>query len=209
MEQKAVVYAQVIRLTHPDAVLLKRCRTNDQAAFSEVVDRYKIKIYNYLYRMMGDAADAEDATQEVFVRLYTSLDSFRSQASLNTWLFRIAGNLCIDYFRRSKKHRAVAFSLDEPVGAEVTESGDAGHEVADLGYEPYRLLEQQETSDQIRSALGQLPEKLRMVVVLHDIEGMPYEEIAQVVGCPLGTVKSRLFNARVQLRQKLRPYMQV
>ena len=102
-----MVYAQVIRLTHPDAVLLKRCRTHDQAAFSEVVDRYKVKIYNYLYRMIGDAADAEDATQEVFVRLYTSLDSFRSQASLNTWLLPD---------RRQSVHRLLPALKEAPRG---------------------------------------------------------------------------------------------
>ena len=205
-----VGYAQVICLTQPDTTLVERCRANDGTAFNEVVSRYKDKVYNYLYRMMGDAADAEDLTQEVFVRLYTSLGSFRSQSSLNTWLFRIAGNLCIDYFRRSKKHRVIAYSLDEPVGetSDVADSGVSGREVADLTYEPHRLMERHELSQQIQTALSVLPEKLRAVLILHDIEGMPYEEIAQVVGCPLGTVKSRLFNARLQLRQRLTGYLQ-
>lgn len=210
MESEAVGYAQVMSLSRPDRALIERCRDRDQAAFNEVVDRYKGKVYNYLYRMMGNAADAEDLTQEVFVRLYTSLDSFRSQASLNTWLFRIAGNLCIDYFRRSKKHRAVAFSLDEPVSRDGPDAEDRTgqtHEVADTTYEPHRLMERAETARQIEQALQQLPEKLRAVLLLHDIEGMPYEEIAQVVGCPLGTVKSRLFNARQQLRHRLSGYL--
>ncbi len=204
-DNEPVGYAQVICLTQPDTTLVERCRANDEAAFNEVVSRYKDRVYNYLYRMLGDAADAEDLTQEVFVRLYTSLGSFRSQASLNTWLFRIAGNLCIDHFRRSKKHRAIAYSLDEPLGGE----GDApGHEVADVTYEPHQLLERHELSAQIQTALSGMPEKLRSVLLLHDIEGMPYEEIAQVVGCPLGTVKSRLFNARLQLRKRLTGYLQ-
>lgn len=202
-------YAQVICLSQPDTDLIERCRANDRTAFDEVVCRYKNKVYNYLFRMIGNASDAEDVTQEVFVRLYTSLDSFRSQASLNTWLFRIAGNLCIDHFRRSKKHRAVAYSLDEPVGESGSvETASAGHEVADTTYEPSRLMEQHEMSQQIQLALNGLPEKLRAVLLLYDIEGMPYEEIAQVVGCPLGTVKSRLFNARLQLRQRLTGYLQ-
>lgn len=209
MEQEAVEHAQVMRLTRPDRDLVERCRGRDAAAFDEVVDRHKAKIYNYLYRMMGNAADAEDLTQEVFVRLYTSLDSFRSQASLNTWLFRIAGNLCIDHFRRSRKHRAVAFSLDEPLDRDTPEAGGSQtHEVADLTYEPHRVAERAETAQQIQQALQQLPEKLRAVLILHDVEGMPYEEIAQVVACPLGTVKSRLFNARLQLRQRLTGYLQ-
>lgn len=209
MEHEAVEYAQVMRLSHPDTDLVERCRDRDGAAFDEVVGRYKTKIYTYLLRMMGNAADAEDLTQEVFVRLYTSLDSFRSQASLNTWLFRIAGNLCIDHFRRAKKHRAIAFSLDEPRDGENTDAGGGQtYEVPDTTYEPYRVAERAETAQQIQQALRQLPEKLRAVLILHDIEGMPYEEIAQVVDCPLGTVKSRLFNARLQLRQRLTGYLQ-
>lgn len=213
MEHEAVEYAQVMRLPYADRgadqELIERCRARDSAAFNEVMERYKAKVYNYLLRMMGNAADAEDLTQEVFVRLYTSLDSFRSQASLNTWLFRIAGNLCIDHFRRAKKHRVIAFSLDEPHDAEGAETGGGqAYEASDTTYEPHRVAEQAETAQQIQQALGQLPEKLRAVLILHDIEGLPYEEIAQVVGCPLGTVKSRLFNARLQLRQRLTGYLQ-
>jgi len=201
-------YAQVIPVSPPDLALVERCRRNDEAAFSEVVERYKNKVYHYIYRMVGSSDDAEDLTQEVFLRMYASLDSFRSQASLSTWLFRIAGNLCIDHFRRSKKRRADAFSLDEPVGSESGDFGEgASHEVADFSYEPHRLLENAELGVQVQKALAQIPEKLRAVIVLHDMEDLPYEEIAQIVGCPLGTVKSRLFNARQQLRQKLSGYI--
>jgi RNA polymerase sigma-70 factor (ECF subfamily) len=195
--------AQVIRMPLTDYSLVERCRGNDDAAFSEVVTRYKTKIYNYIYRMTGSSEDAEDLTQEVFIRMYTSIDSFRGQSSLNTWLFRIAGNLCIDRFRRTK-NRISAYSLDEPIG-----KGEQAQtqEVADSTYEPHRLLENVEMAEQIHLALAKLPEKLRATLLLHDIEGMPYEEIAQVVGCPLGTVKSRLFNARMQLRQQLAGYL--
>ncbi|MBV9851093.1 MAG: sigma-70 family RNA polymerase sigma factor [Armatimonadetes bacterium] len=191
----------------PDLALVDRCRRNDTAAFDEVVGRYKNKVYNYIYRMVGNTDDAEDLTQEVFVRMYTSLESFRRQASLHTWLFRIASNLCIDHFRRGKKARGAAYSLDEPPPGDGGE-GSGGHEVADAKYEPHRLLEQQEMAEQIQQALGRLPEKLRTVLILHDIEDLPYEEIAQVVGCPLGTVKSRLFHARLQLRERLAGYIQ-
>lgn len=197
-----MVVAQVVRLTSPDTLLVERCRRNDQAAFDEVVGRYKNKVFNYISRMVGDSEDAEDLTQEVFVRMFVSLETFRRQSSLSTWLFRIAGNLCIDHFRRMKKHRAIAYSLDEAI--EGDESG--GREVADTAFEPQRLLEQGEMAAQTERALAQLPEKLRAVVLLHDIEGLPYDEIAQIIGCPLGTVKSRLFNARLQLRQRLSAY---
>lgn len=196
-------YAQVIRVPVPDLSLVERCRANDETAFNEVVTRYKAKVYNYIYRMTGSSDDAEDLTQEVFIRMYTSIDSFRRQSSLSTWLFRIASNLCVDRFRRSKT-RTATYSLDEPVGGS---ENDGGHEVADTTYEPQRLLENIEMAEQIQLALAQLPEKLRAALILHDVEGLPYEEIAQVVGCPLGTVKSRLFNARMLLRQKLSGYL--
>ena len=194
---------QAIRMPLTDHSLVERCRANDDAAFGEVVTRYKAKIYNYVYRMTGSSEDAEDLTQEVFIRMYTSINSFRGQSSLNTWLFRIAGNLCIDRFRRSK-NRTPAFSLDEPVGGDIQT-----HEVADETYAPHRLLENVEMAEQIQAALAKLPEKLRATLLLHDIEGLPYEEIAQIAGCPLGTVKSRLFNARMQLRQHLSGYLSV
>ena len=193
--------ARAIGMPLNDYSLVERCRSSDDAAFSEVVTRYKAKIYNYIYRMTGSSEDAEDLTQEVFIRMYTSIDSFRGQSSLNTWLFRIAGNLCIDRFRRTR-NRAAAYSLDEPLS-----DADQAHEVADSTYEPHRLLENVEMAEQIQLALAKLPEKLRATLLLHDIEGMPYEEIAQIAGCPLGTVKSRLFNARMQLRQHLAGYL--
>jgi RNA polymerase sigma-70 factor (ECF subfamily) len=199
-----MTYAQVICLTHGDKALIDRCLRNDAAAFDEVVGLYKNKIYSYIARMVGSDQDAEDLTQEVFIRMYTSLGSFRSQSSLNTWLFRIAGNICIDHYRRSKKHQNVAYSLDEPLDGE--ESSQT-RELPDSTYEPFRVLEQGEMSGQIEAALAKLPEKLRAVVILHDVEGLQYDEIATIVDCPLGTVKSRLFNARVQLRELLSTYV--
>ncbi len=195
-------HAQAAQISPPDRFLVERCRASDDAAFGEVVARYKAKIYNYLYRMTGSAEDAEDLTQEVFLRMYTSLDSFRGQSSLSTWLFRIAGNLCVDRFRRAKR-RTPLFSLDAPQG-----DGDgAAHEVADETYAPHTLLENAELADQIQAGLSRLPDKLRTALLLHDIEGLPYEQIAEIANCPLGTVKSRLFNARRLLREHLRPYL--
>ena len=197
-----MTFAQVVCVPTTDLSLVERCRANDEAAFREIVSRYKVKVHHYIYRMTGSSEDAEDLTQEVFVRLYTSLGTFRGQSSLNTWLFRIAGNLCIDRFRRSKG-RAPAYSLDEPAGGDDSVT----REVADQTWEPHRMLENSEMADQIQLALGRLPEKLRTALVLHDLEGLPYEEIAQIAGCPLGTVKSRLFNARMQMRGLLAPYL--
>lgn len=194
-----------------DSALVARCQRADITAFNEIVSRYKGKIYNYLYRMTGSAEDAEDLTQEVFVRMYTNIGSFRAEASLSTWLFRIAGNLSVDAFRRGKKERGLTLSLDAPVaGSGDSDDGQsATRDVPDWSQEPGTLLGRKELGAHIQAALQKLPSKLRSAVVLHDIEGLAYEEIAQTERVPLGTVKSRIFNARVALREYLRPYLEV
>jgi RNA polymerase sigma-70 factor (ECF subfamily) len=192
-----------------DASLIARCQKADIAAFNEIVSRYKGKIYSYVYRMTGNAEDAEDVTQEVFVRMYTNIGSFRAEASLSTWLFRIAGNLCVDNFRRGKKERTLVRSLDAPVASDEDDGSGVGatRDVPDLSNEPDRLFARKELGAHIEAALRKLPPKLRSAVILHDIEGLAYEDIAQTESIPLGTVKSRIFNARVALRQHLRPYL--
>ncbi len=189
---------------HADSALVRRAQAHDRAAFNEIVLRYKGKIYNFIYRMVHSAPDAEDLTQETFLRAYTSIHSFQSRASLNTWLFRIATNLCIDYGRKSSRLSGML----TPLAQESADEGEeTEREIPDVAFDPQRLLLNKELGARLDMALRQLPEKLRTVVLLHDIEGLPYEEIAGIVGCPLGTVKSRLFNARSALREKLSPYL--
>lgn len=192
-------------IMHADAALVQRAKANDRAAFNEIVLRYKGKVYNYISRMVHNAADAEDLTQETFIRAYMGLHSFQSRASLNTWLFRIATNLCIDHCRREKRMHGLTVSLsqDEEDGDE--EGGQ--RDIPDMAFDPQRLLLNKELGEKLEKALQELPDKLRTVVLLYDVEGLPYEEIAAIVGCPLGTVKSRLFNARAALRRKLEPYL--
>ena len=196
-----------LNLTHSDTTLIARCQKADIAAFNEIVSRYKGRIYNYLYRMTGNAEDAEDLTQEVFVRMYTGIGTFRADATLSTWLFRIAGNLCVDAFRRNKKARELVYSLDAPMPGDDEERG-ATRDVPDMSQAPETVFARKELAAQIQSALQKLPPKLRSAVVLHDVEGMAYDEIAAAENIPLGTVKSRIFNARVALRDHLRPYLQ-
>ncbi len=186
-----------------DLALVQRAQANDRAAFNEIVLRYKSKVYNYIRRMVPGALDAEDLTQETFVRAYLSIHSFQSRASLNTWLFRIATNLCIDYSRKNKKSQGLVTSLSQ----ENEEDEESQRDIPDTAFDPQRLLLNKELGTQLESALRELPEKLRTVVLLYDIEGLAYDEIAAIVACPLGTVKSRLFNARNALRTKLTPYL--
>ena len=187
-----------------DAALVQRARANDRAAFNEIVLRYKGKVYNFIHRMVHSALDAEDLTQETFIRAYMSLASFQSRASLNTWLFRIATNLCIDHSRKNKRSQGLVSSLSmEREG----DDEDQEREIPDTEFDPQKLLLNKELGAQLESALKHLPEKLRTVVLLYDIEGLPYDEISSIIGCPLGTVKSRLFNARAALRDRLAPYL--
>ncbi len=193
-------------IMHADTALVLRAQANDRAAFNEIVLRYKAKVYNYIFRMVHSALDAEDLTQETFVRAYLSIRSFQSRSSLNTWLFRIATNLCIDFSRKNRRVQGMTTSLSQE-GEE--DSGDVEREIPDSAYDPQRLLMNTELGNKLNEALMELPIKLRTVVLMYDIEGLPYEEIANVLSCPLGTVKSRLFNARGVLRTKLAPYLEI
>jgi len=187
-----------------DTALVQRAQANDRAAFNEIVLRYKSKVFNFIHRMIPSIQDAEDLTQETFVRAYTSIRSFQSRASLNTWLFRIATNLCIDYSRRSKKSQGLVTSLSQDTDDDEAETE---RDIPDVQNDPQRLLLNKELGAQLDLALRDLPEKLRAVVLLYDVEGLAYDEIASIAQCPLGTVKSRLFNARAALRERLGPYL--
>ncbi len=186
-----------------DTALIQRAQANDRAAFNEIVLRYKAKVYNYIFRMVHNVVEAEDLTQETFVRAYLSIRSFQSRASLNTWLFRIATNLCIDYSRKHKKTQGLTTSLSQ----ESEDEEETQRDIPDVAFDPQRLLLNKELGSRLDQALRDLPEKLRTVVLLYDVEGLAYDEIADIAGCPLGTVKSRLFNARASLRDKLASYL--
>lgn len=194
----------MIVVSNADTALIQRCQANDAAAFNEIVARYKNKVYNYVCRMVGSGADAEDLTQDTFVRAYMNLNSFQSRASLNTWLYRIATNICIDYSRKTRKTLALTTSLRQE---DYEDDSNSERDVPDERFNPQAVFLNKELGAQLDSALSALPEKLRTVVLLHDIEGLAYDEIASIVDCPLGTVKSRLFNARASLREKLAPYL--
>jgi RNA polymerase sigma-70 factor (ECF subfamily) len=152
--------------------------------------------------MTHDSPEAEDLTQEVFVRAYQSLRSFRHAAAVDTWLYRIATNLVIDRFRRRKRAPQQYVPLEEG-GDPLTELP-----AVDRASNPAAAAELTELQAQVQRAIASLPPKLRSAVVLHDLEGLSYEEVAVAVGCPVGTVKSRLFNGRSLLRRKLSGYVE-
>src|SRR5580700_6344825 len=164
MEQTMFAVGSIMQA---DTALVLRAQANDRAAFNEIVLRYKSKVYNFIFRMVHSPLDAEDLTQETFVRAYTSIRSFQSRASLNTWLFRIATNLCIDHSRKNKKSQGLTVSLSQDGDSEEEETQ---RDIPDVAFDPQRLLLNKELGARLNEALRELPEKLRTVVLLYDIE---------------------------------------
>jgi RNA polymerase sigma-70 factor (ECF subfamily) len=187
-----------------DAHLVSRALEGELPAFERLVSRYQNKIVGYAARMLSDADEAEDVAQEVFIKAYRSLDSFRGDALFSTWLYRITTNLCIDRMRAKKRRPQQAYSLDEPYDKE---DDKGGREIADFSGEPTREVEREELRRRVREVMAEMPEKMRTILIMCDMQGMAYEEIAKVLDCPLGTVKSRLFHARADLGRRLRPYI--
>ncbi|HZJ85099.1 MAG TPA: sigma-70 family RNA polymerase sigma factor [Syntrophomonadaceae bacterium] len=183
-----------------DERLVKESLQGDKAAFEELVFQYQNKIYALSYRYMGNEQDAYDMTQEAFLKAYRSLRTFKGDSSFGTWMYRVATNVCLDELRR-RKRRIVAFSLDEPL---ATQEGDElGKEIPDNSLTPDLIYEQKELSEYIQSQLNELKSEHKTVIILRDIMGLTYEEMAGVLDVSLGTVKSRLSRARISLRKKL------
>ncbi len=203
----AMAYPKGIERTeefNSDVYLVSRAIEGELSAFEKLVARYQNKIIGYSARMLGDQDEAEDVAQEVFIKAYRSLDSFRGDAQFSTWIYRIATNLCIDRIRARKRRPQQAYSLDEPMDKDEDKGG---REIADSSAEPTREVEREELRRRVREVMSEMPEKMRTILVMCDMQGMAYDEIAKVLDCPIGTVKSRLFHARADLGRRLRPYI--
>lgn len=178
-----------------DEVLVSECRRGNQEAFAALVERYHGRIYSLAYRLLGNPEDASELTQETFCRAYVKLGEFRGDASFSTWLYRIANNLCLDQLRRRQRRPAV--SLD-------AESGDGSlREVSAGAPGPAEVCTRRAMLARLEEVIATLPPDQRATLILRDVQGLSYEEIAQVLQCSLGTVKSRLSRARRSLRDKL------
>ena len=182
--------------------LVERLRRRDEAAFNEFIRLYQAKVFRLVLRMLGDRAEAEDLAQEVFITVFKSIDSFRGDSKLSTWLYRVATNHCknrIKYLgRRAKGGRSELTDLTERDAIE-----SASMTTSALLPRPDEVVEGFQTEHIVQRALQTLDEDQRALVVLRDIENMTYEEIRDVTGLPEGTVKSRLHRARLALKQKV------
>lgn len=178
----------------PDLDRIRRFKAGDAAVFEEIVRAHQGRIATLCRYLLGNAADAEDATQDVFIKAFKGLPDFRPEASLYTWLYRIAVNTCID--RRRKPYFLSLFTSDD------SDDGGVGA-VPSAAPSPEKLVEARQTSIQIQDALKKLSPKLRAAIVLKEIEGLAYEQIAEVLEISLGTVKSRISRAREELQRTL------
>lgn len=178
--------------------LLERCRGGDLAAFDIIVGLYQQRVFNVCYWMLGDREDATDAAQDAFVRAFRALHRFRGDCALGTWLHRIAVNVSLDAAQRRKRAPLPYTSLGNEESGEFPEPADPGDNAQESA-------DRRERRAVVRRALADLPEHHRAVLVLFDIQGHSYEEVAATLELPLGTVKSRLNRARLLLREKLEP----
>lgn len=191
------------------ATLLRRCMAGDAGAWEEIVQRYHRRIYNICYRFAGSADDAQDLTQDVFVKMYKTLDTYDvARGAFMTWVTTITRNLLVDHFRRSK-HDRMTDSLD----ATPSEHEDAmplSDRIQDKSLPPDARVQTRETGEAVHGALQKLSPELREAVILRDLQDMDYREIATVLRVPEGTVKSRINRGRAELARLLqRTYRQV
>jgi RNA polymerase sigma-70 factor, ECF subfamily len=202
--------ASVIDLPSEEAELVAELKAGSEQAFSELIGRYHQPLYSLIARSLQDPADASDITQEVFIKVFRSIGSFHGDASLRTWLYRIALREASNQRRWWSRHKRQEIAMDAPccprcdADAE-SEAQSLGSTLADGSCSPFDYTAQEETRERVEAALREVPEAFRTVVVLREIEGFAYEEIADILQVNLGTVKSRLTRGRAALRGLLAP----
>jgi RNA polymerase sigma-70 factor (ECF subfamily) len=183
-----------------ELAIVERCRKQDFEAFGKLVDAYQNRVFGFVKRMVPNPEEAADITQDVFIRAFQSFTRFDGRSSVRTWLFRIAYNLCVDRARKIDR-------TPVEVGMQISPDTEDTIDVADSRWQPEQIMMDEELADAVERAILSMSDKLRTVLLLHDKEDMAYEEIAQTVGVPVGTVKSRLFLARAHLQQALKSYL--
>ncbi len=178
--------------------VIKRCKNHDFEAFGELVLMYEKPILNYCYRTLGNISDAEDATQEVFLKVFRFIESFSEKSSFKTWLYKIASNICLDFLRKQKR-TGTPLSLHQ--------TNQEGEEylltIEDTSYSPYEQALENIAQKALLEAISKLDEDKKRMILLRDIEGFSYDEIANITGKSVGTVKSGMSRARLKLKELL------
>ncbi len=194
--------ARVLPWTREEAELVTELQGGSDAAFDWLVTHYHAPVYNLVSGMVGDAADAADVTQEVFLKAFRGIHGFRGGSSLKTWLYRIAIREALNHRRWWWRHQRQQTSIDAE-----TEAGLTAVDLEDLSATPFEQLATREVQAVVRQALGAVPEVFRSAVILRDLEGFSYEEVAEVLEVSVGTVKSRILRGRRALRDILEPLL--
>jgi RNA polymerase sigma-70 factor (ECF subfamily) len=196
--------ASALTLHVEEAALIAELQAGSEEAFSWLITRYHQPIYSLLARTVRDPADAADLTQDVFVKIFRGIGSFHSESSLRTWIYRIALHEGLNQRRWWRRHKQQEVTIEmETVDCESGEPTRLKEMLVDPGDSPYEMAAHNEARDRVEAALRQIPEPFRMALILRDIEGFVYEEVAEMLGVNVGTIKSRLARGRACLRQLL------
>ncbi len=182
-----------------DSELARRCVKGEDEAWTELVSRYRRKVWGLAYQFTGRADEAEELTQDIFLHLVSALSSFDPSGSLPAWIGRVARNYAIDHYRKRRRERSLVHDGEEAeelvrIASDPSESTN-----------PHRQLERADLAAWLREIIGRLPEELGEAVVLRDLSGMSYEEMSELLAIPLGTVKSRINRGRLELARRLKP----
>jgi RNA polymerase sigma-70 factor (ECF subfamily) len=181
-----------------DSRNIKKALKGDQVAYRAILKKYHDQVYNLLYRMVHDKDEVEDLTQEAFIKAFNSLQNFNEEFAFSTWLYKIATNNCIDYIRKKKLS---TFSIDKPL---ESKDGEYSFEIPDSTYEPDKTLIAGQRTKILEEAINALPEKYRQVILMRHSDDKDYQEIADELNLPLGTVKAHIFRAREILYKRLK-----
>ena len=184
---------------HSEADLVQRCLDGDAAAWDTLARGYWKRVFNIAYKFVAQVDEAEDLTQEIFVKLFRALPTYDRRASFETWLTRVSRNLCIDHYRRRRLHLV---SLDAPLDQEP---GERSRDLPDPAPLPDELTSRRESASRMETLVQGLPPRYRIVILLRYKEDLAYEEIAEVLRLPLGTVKARLHRAHHLLKRRIEP----
>ena len=185
-----------------DQQLVVRAQQGDKQAFGLLVSKYQRKLARLLSRLIRDQAEVEDVAQETFIKAYRALPAFRGDSAFYTWLYRIGVNTAKNYLVSQGRRAPTSTEFD----SEEAESFDEGEQLRDSNT-PERILQSKQIGETVNAAMEALPEELRTAIVLREIEGLSYEDIARIMDCPIGTVRSRIFRAREAVAGKLRPLL--
>jgi RNA polymerase sigma-70 factor (ECF subfamily) len=195
-------WASALSWGRDETELVTELQAGSETAFDWLVTHYHGPVYNLILSMLGDTSDAADGTQEVFLKAFRGIRCFRQGSSLKTWLYRIAIREALNHKRWFKRHLQRNVSIDAKV-----EEGHSAIEIEDLGATPFDQLAAHEIQQAVQQALQEIPEVFRGAVILRDLEGLSYEEVAEVLECSVGTVKSRILRGRRALKEILEPLL--